>query len=188
VRVTDPNVLIIGYQSHPKPIVLPAATFNQYLKEEGLDAIAELRAHRNQTSNEAREIFSRCAKSLIRYGTPPTNAQADRALGFTLELVAEKNPYTLQAGQDLPINLTYQGRPLAGTLVIAMNRANPMAKISARTDAKGHVSFRVPEDGTWLIKAVHMIQAPAGSNAEWESFWASLTFQLKSSPTGVAAK
>jgi hypothetical protein len=28
----------------------------------------------------------------------------------------------------------------------------------------------------WLIKSVHMIPAPAGSGAEWASFWASLTF------------
>jgi hypothetical protein len=28
----------------------------------------------------------------------------------------------------------------------------------------------------WLIKAVHMIPAPPGSNADWTSFWASLTF------------
>ena len=187
IRVTEPGVVIIGYQSHPKPIVLPAATFNQYIKEEGLDGIAELRAHRNQTNNEAREIFARCAKSLIRYGTPG-EAQADRILGFTLELVAGKNPYNLRAGEDLPVNLTYQGRPLSGALVIAMNRANPMAKITARTDAKGHVGFRLPQDGIWLVKAVHMVPAPAGSNADWASFWASLTFQIKTPPAGVAAK
>ena len=35
--------------------------FNQYLKEEGLDAVAALRARRNQTEAKAREIFSRCA-------------------------------------------------------------------------------------------------------------------------------
>ena len=116
VRVADSSLLILGYQSHPKPITLPAATFNQYLKEEGLDAIAELRTRRNQTNSEAREIFERCAKSLVRYGTP-ANAQADRALGFTLELVAEKNPYTLHAGEDLPVSLMYEGRrfPLAPT-------------------------------------------------------------------------
>src|SRR2546426_560044 len=34
-------------------------------KAEGLDAITELRARRNQTSSDAREIFSRCAKSLV---------------------------------------------------------------------------------------------------------------------------
>jgi hypothetical protein len=31
----------------------------------------------------------------------------------------------------------------------------------------------------WLIKAVHMIPAPSGANADWESFWASVTFELK---------
>ena len=29
----------------------------------------------------------------------------------------------------------------------------------------------------WLIKAVHMIPAPQGVDAEWSSYWASLTFQ-----------
>src|SRR2546427_8547102 len=92
IHVAETGLLIIGYQSHPKPIVLPANTFNQYLREEGLDAIAELRARRNQTSSDAKEIFARCAKGLVHYGTP-TDAQADRVLGFTLELVAERNPY-----------------------------------------------------------------------------------------------
>ena len=169
MRVADSSLLILGYQSHPKPIILPAATFNQYLKEEGLDAIAELRTRRNQTNSEAREIFERCAKSLVRYGTP-ANAQADRALGFTLELVAEKNPYTLHAGEDLPVSLMYEGRALPGALVVAMNRSNPMSKISARTDRTGHVKLRLPEDGVWLVKAVHMIPAPDGSNADWASF------------------
>jgi len=177
VRVADSSLLILGYQSHPKPITLPAATFNQYLKEEGLDAIAELRTRRNQTNSEAREIFERCAKSLVRYGTP-ANAQADRALGFTLELVAEKHPYTLRAGEDLPVSLMYEGRALPGALVVAMNRSNPMSKISARNDRTGHVKLRLPEDGVWLVKAVHMIPAPDGSNADWASFWASLTFEV----------
>jgi hypothetical protein len=29
----------------------------------------------------------------------------------------------------------------------------------------------------WLVKAVHMVPAPAGSGADWESIWASLTFK-----------
>src|SRR3989442_763933 len=102
IHVAEPGLLILGYQSHPKPIVLPAITFNQYLKEEGLDASTELRARRNQTSSDAREIFSRCAKSLVYQGMP-TNAQPDRARAFTLELVAEGNPYTLHPGQDFPL-------------------------------------------------------------------------------------
>jgi hypothetical protein len=32
--------------------------------------------------------------------------------------------------------------------------------------------------GVWLVKAVHMIPAKPGTNADWESYWASLTFDL----------
>ena len=180
MRVTEPGLLILGYQSHPSPVVLPAAKFNQYLKDEGLDAISELRARRNQTNSDAKEIFSRCAKSLVRYGMP-TDAQADRVLGFTLELVSERNPYTLRAGENLPLSLTYEGRPLPGVLVVAMNHANPMAKITSRTDSKGHVTLRLPQEGIWLIKAVHMIPAPPDVLADWESLWASVTFEVHES-------
>jgi len=31
----------------------------------------------------------------------------------------------------------------------------------------------------WLVKAVHMVPAPAGSDADWRSFWASLTFESR---------
>src|SRR5215510_1505377 len=60
IRVADPGLLILGYQSRPSPVALPAAKFNQYLKEEGLEAITDMRARRNQTGSDAREVFTRC--------------------------------------------------------------------------------------------------------------------------------
>jgi uncharacterized GH25 family protein len=177
VRIAEPGLLILGYRSNPSPVTLTAAKFNQYLKDEGLDTIASMRAARNQSNNDAKEIFSRCAKSLVLSG-PAAESSGDRRLGFTLELMAEKNPYTLAPGQELPLDLTYEGHALAGALVVAMNRSHPEAKITGRTDQNGRVKFRLTEPGAWLIKAVHMIQAPPGSNAEWASFWASLTFQF----------
>lgn len=175
--VNGPGVVVVGYRSNPSSVQLPAATFNQYLKDEGLDAIAALRASRNQTGAAAHELFARCAKSLVLSGTSKPS-QGDRTLGFTLELVAERNPYSLRAGEALPVRLTYENRPLAGALVIAMNRLNPAEKQAVRTDADGRVRLQLRSGGMWLIKAVHMIPAPAGSTAEWASFWASLTFQL----------
>src|SRR5437773_4052282 len=176
LRVAMPGLLVIGYRSNPSVVELAAEKFNQYLKEEGLDAVAALRARRNETGAAARELFSRCAKSLVLSGSP-SEAQSDRLLGFTLELVAERNPYAIPAGQDLPLRLTYQNRPLAGALVVAMNRLNPAEKLAARTDNDGRVRFRLRPGGMWLVKAVHMIPAPPGTHAEWASFWASLTFE-----------
>src|SRR5438093_1150022 len=74
LRVATPGLVVIGYRSNPSAVELTPEKFNQYLKDEGLDAIAALRAKRNQTGAKAHEIFSRCAKSLILSG-PATESQ-----------------------------------------------------------------------------------------------------------------
>ena len=177
LRVAAPGLLLVGYRSHPSAVELTPEKFNQYVKEEGLDAVAAERARRHETGAKVRELFSRCAKSLVLSG-PTSPAQGDRPLGFTLELVAERNPYAIAPGQDLPIRLTYENRPLAGALVVAINRLNPAEKVTARTDAVGRVRLTLKQTGMWLVKAVHMVPAPAGANADWQSYWASLTFEL----------
>lgn len=177
LRVAAPGLLIVGYHSRPSAVELSADTFNAYLTDEGLDAVAAVRTRRNETTAPAHELFTRCAKSLILSG--PSGTDGDRALGFPLELVAERNPYTLHSGQEFAVRLTYQNRPLAGALVIALNRLNGSTKLAARSDADGRVHFQLNKGGMWMIKAVHMIPAPAGSHADWASYWASLTFQLK---------
>src|SRR6478672_9442523 len=87
LRVAEPGLLVIGYRSNASAVELPPEKFNQYLKDEGLDGIAALRAKRNETGAAAHELFARCAKSLVLSGTP-AQGQGDRTLGFTLELVA----------------------------------------------------------------------------------------------------
>jgi uncharacterized GH25 family protein len=178
VRISSPGLAIVGYRSNRTAIAIDAQKFNQYLKEEGLEAIAAIRERRGQSGLPAREVFSRCAKTLLSSGSAQA-AEGDRALGFTLELQAERNPYVAASGDELAFRLTYLNQPLAGALVIAINRLNPAAKLSARTDHQGRVRFTLPDGGMWLVKAVHMIPAPPGTDAEWESFWASLTFELK---------
>lgn len=182
-RVAMPGLHLIGYYSNPSRVELPAEKFNAYLKEEGLDSILGLRASRNDADAGAREIFSRCAKSLVFSG-PPAEGQGDRPLGFPLELVAERNPYALRAGEDLPVRLTYENWPLAGALVVAMNRLDPTERLTARTDREGRVRLPLRGGGMWLVKAVHMITAPAGTDADWASFWASLTFESRDPKAG----
>jgi len=176
IRASDPGVLVAGYLSNPSVVDESAEKFNQYLKEEGLDSIAQLRARRNQTNARVHELFLRCAKTLVFAG--PTSGAGDRVLGFPLELVAERNPYSMRGSDAMPLRLMYQGHALAGALVIAMNKQNPAEKISARTGSDGRVRLNLKAGGMWLVKAVHMIPAPAGSNADWQSYWASLTFEL----------
>jgi len=169
IRLAQPGLHIAGYHSHPSRVEIDAAKFNQYRREEGLEALAPA------ATAPVRELFARCAKSLILQGAPAT-AQHDHALGFPLELVAEKSPYALAAGETLPVRLTYQQKPLPGALVIAFNKKNPEEKQRLRAGADGRVAIRVTAPGTWLVKAVHLVKPPAEANADWLSYWASLTF------------
>ncbi|MEO8348002.1 MAG: DUF4198 domain-containing protein [Acidobacteriota bacterium] len=176
-RVTEAGLQLVGYRSHTSKVELEAKKFEEYLKEEGLERIVAERARRGESDKASREIYSRCAKALLAAGGTGKSGH-DRVLGFTLELVPEKNPYAFRTGGPFPVRLEYRGKPLAGALVVALNRDAPEMRLSARTDAKGRVSFALAKPGTWLVKSVHMVPAPAKSEADWESLWASLTFEL----------
>ncbi len=176
IRITEPGLQIVGYRSNNARVDLPAEKFEQYLKEEGLEKAIALRARRGESEKPSREHYSRCAKSLLSAGDRASGQ--DRALGFTLELVAEKNPYAARPGDAIPFRLLYRGKPLAGALVVALPQEEPEEKLTARSDAKGCVLFRLARKGPWLLKAVHITPAPPGGEADWESLWASLTFEI----------
>jgi uncharacterized GH25 family protein len=177
VPIEAPGLYTIGYTSRRTTITIDAPAFEQYLADEGLEHISAIRARRGEGRAAATELFSRCAKSLVAVGA--INAAAhDVALGLPLELVAEHNPYRPGSRTALSLRLLYHDAPLPGALVVARSRATSARTLRSRTDTQGRVVFRLPEDGMWLVKAVHMIPAPPGSGADWESLWATLTFEL----------
>jgi len=165
----------IGYQSNPYPVALEAAKFEDYLRDEGLERIVAERKRKGQSAAPGRERFYRCAKALL---DTPGAAAFDAPLGFTLELVPRKNPYSMRASGELPLALRFRGKPLANVLVVAMSKDDPEKVIRVRTDAKGRASLRLAHAGFWMIKAVHMEAAPADAGVDWESWWASMSFEL----------
>jgi uncharacterized GH25 family protein len=176
--ISDAGLHWIGYQSTPYPVALEAQKFEDYLKDEGLEKIIAQRKKNSQSTAPGRERFYRCAKSLL--DTPGGASHGfDSPLGFTLELVPRKNPYKIQPGGELPLSLLFRGKPMANVLVVAMSKDDPDKAVRARTDAKGHVTLKLAHAGFWLIKAVNMEAAPADAGVDWESWWASITFDLK---------
>lgn len=182
----EPGLHWIGYQSHAFPVMLEASKFEGYLKQEGLERIVEQRARSGNSGAPGRERFYRCAKSLLDVASGQRTAESaailTTPLGFTLELVPAMNPYSLPAGGELPVALRFRGAPIANVLVVAINQHDPERPVSARTDALGQVKLRLARSGLWLVKAVHMEAAPPSAGVDWESWWASLTFELLGSP------
>lgn len=183
VSFPSPGLRTLVYDSRREPVELDAAKFEEYLREEGLEKVISLRKERGQSAAPGREVFSRCAKALVAVGGKEAGGRGfDRVAGLPLELVPEKNPYALAGGGEIPVRLLYQGKPLADVLVVALQKGRAGEAVSARTDGKGRVALRFDRPGAWLVKAVHMIPAPKEAGADWESFWASLTFEIPAAP------
>lgn len=178
--IAAPGVYVIGYRSHPKSVELDAAKFEQYLREEGLERVIDQRKQTGRSNTPGIEIFSRCAKAIVTSpGSSSTVSSStapplkDQALGLRLELIAEH----ITPRKPATFRLLYEGQPLEGALVVAIPKDAPLRKLTARSDKAGRVTFTMP-GGVWLLKAVHMVPAPRETAAEWESLWASTTFEL----------
>ncbi len=169
---------VVGLHTKTFEVTFDSLTeFEKYLVSEGLERNLALAGKRWRLRSGVLEIYSRCAKSFIRAGNTAA-AWADHVFGFPLELVAESDPFASGPERTLRVQLLYRGKPLESALIVAFNKTNPSDKVNARTDKNGRVTLALTRSGTWLVTSVHMIPAPLLSRADWESFWASLTFEL----------
>ena len=170
----SPGLYLIGYENHPDFVKLEPELFKKYLIEEGLRSVLIHRATYQQEDQPGREFYRRCAKSLMRIGdAEPTLEELQYPLGYKLELFPLNSPYS---DSTLKVKLLYDGKPVQDLLVIAFNRAQPKKRSLARTDSQGLAQVNIDRPGVWIVKAVHAVPYPE-DNAEWESFWASLTFE-----------
>ena len=191
LRTKSDGVYVLGFQSNHASVNLEPQKFMSYLDERGLDAIRALREQRKETDKPVREIYSRSPKSLLQVGDGlPIGWDAN--LGLTLELTPLANPQGLKqpaAGsvyEPLPLAITFHGKPLAGVLVAAMNFDDPPKgagdkehMLHARSDEFGRVNFALTGPGRWMLAAVHMLPLEGNPDADYESFWGSLTFELQ---------
>jgi uncharacterized GH25 family protein len=175
VRARRPGVHVIGYHSKATFIELEAVKFEAYLRDNGLDTAATFRGARGRNASPGRERFSRCAKAILSAGEGADDGFA-YVFGFPLEIVPENNPL-LRSDEPVVFRLLYDHHPCPDALVTALPYDRPILAQQARSDDAGRVRFRVERPGVWLIKVVHMVRAGGGSDADWESYWASLTFE-----------
>lgn len=179
LTVTEPGLLLIAYQSTRYTLDMDAPTFEHYLKKEGLEHLPAVRARRDAQGKPVREAYSRYAKSLLAVDGRYEGFDFKKPIGLRLEIVPLTPIYRAPPNPAVEVELLYENRPLAGALMVAFSKTQPKTRLEQRTDARGRARFVLPHADVWLLNAVHMIPAPPAAKADWESFWASLSFEMK---------
>jgi hypothetical protein len=180
LTLSRPGTHVLAYEGRPTDSTLPGVRFTDYLKEEGLTLPLRAR-ERSKTSNQpGRELYSRRAKALVRVAGPGAEQpqpQVTRPLGMTLEIVPERDPYTLRAGERLPVRVLYKGRPLPGALVKLTDLdADEKPLAMQRTNAAGRAVFTPPRRGALLLNVVWSEPASDVRQADYITVFSSLTF------------
>ncbi len=167
-----------GVFTKPRFLELEPAKFIDYLKEEGLTT--QLEAYKKMTG-KSREMYSKFAKTYVVAGQP--NGNFAKPLGLKIEIVPQADPANLKPGDELPVLLLLDGKPIADIQMEIATSRDPRSKSvltkAGRTDAKGLLSIPVPTSGKIRLHAVAMKQVKAETH-DWESYWASLTFEVSS--------
>ena len=161
-------------------IELKPDKFLAYLKEDGLENAIAFREKNDETSKNGRELYRRCAKTLLQVSST-TDATPTRSSGLILDIIPQKNPYSLTKNQSLTCQFLYESKPLAGTLVRCWRRAEGKTEIEfTRTDSKGNATFALVKKrtGIYMVSTVRMVRLESNPRADWQSTWGSMTFAI----------
>lgn len=171
--------LIAAVHTAPTLIELDPAKFTGYLKEEGLTGVIAWRDGHGESGKPGKERYSKYAKAILLAGSP--NGFFSHAVGYTIEIIAEKNPYTLKPGDLLPIKVLFRGKPAADLQIETAWAGETERKttVVGRTGPGGRMKVPLPSAGLWRIHTIKMERCAEPSVADWESFWASMTFALR---------
>ncbi len=174
---------VVGVSTLPKILRLEAKQFNEYLASEGVPAVLAARRHDGELDRPARERYHKHVKALLQVGDTRTN-EATRALGYPAELVPLVNPYALRAGAKtrLAVRALVGGAPVPNLVLQyggrdAHGKRLPSGEV--RTNADGVAELMLPRAGRWYVKFISMVKLTADPDADFESRWATLTFELR---------
>jgi uncharacterized GH25 family protein len=181
MRTGAAGTYVVGVSTRPNLIALEAKDFNQYLAEDGIPDVLAARSRSGELDRPARERYSKHVKALIQVGASRSDHFSSE-LGYPAEIVPLENPYVLQPGRLLRVRTLVDGRPTANQYVLTGGRTPSGARIaqrSTRSDADGIARIPLRSRGTWYVKFINMRKLDGDTAADYESKWATLTFQVR---------
>jgi uncharacterized GH25 family protein len=173
--------VVFAVVTEPSYIEVPPQHFLEYLTAEGHEAIVKARQQSGQQVQPGKERYTRYVKTLVHAAAEPT-ATAIRTLGLPIEIVPGAQVATLKPGDTLPVKVILGGKPFPNGLLCATYAGHSDEEDTyawcGRLDADGKAAVPIQAIGWQLIRITHMQARQDDPKADWESWWASLTFEI----------
>ena len=177
-----PGTYVIGWESEPIFLKVEPEIFEKYIRIEGYMEASDLRTKTNRQKEPGREYYTRFIKTYIQVG-PRVSDDFKRPFGYRIEILPMQNPCSLMVGSEFDVLVLYNGKPYANRKIMATydsysNLPEDYAQVTM-TDAEGIAKFRITHKGLWLVRTNAMESLEGNRDADWQSFWANVTFEVK---------
>jgi len=189
---------VVGVATKARKIELTADKFNSYLEHDGVLDILKYRTNNNLLGQDAVESYEKHVKAIYQVGEVKSD-DWNTVLGYPIEFVPQVNPYEKYSGDNLKVKLLFDGKPLPNQLVYAdyiksahlhdhsehdhkhAHDGESHTHTSGqqlRTNNLGIVEVKLPEDGIYYLRTIHMITVNDSDELTHQSKWATLTFEV----------
>ena len=173
-RLEKSGIATVAISLQPKSLELTPKKVAEYLAEIG--AGSEIKQAWSQMKPQRwREVYSKHAKTFVRVGAVENDPSWAEPMGLSLEIVPEKDPTSLRAGDDFPVHVLKNGQPLAA-FSLGLLRENAKHGLIQKTDANGRTVFKLAQAGKWLLRGTELRKSST-PNQDWESDFTTLTVE-----------
>lgn len=112
-------------------------------------------------------------------GLLDTSDESSQSVGQSFELVPQKDPTKLRAGDKLPIKVIFDGKPVEGAIITTGGAHTADTNNPLKTDKDGTASVAIEKVGFQMVKASHKVPIKDDPDADVLSLSSTLTFGIK---------
>ncbi|HVT17248.1 MAG TPA: DUF4198 domain-containing protein [Thermoanaerobaculia bacterium] len=173
--LAKPGMATLWVELAPRSIELDPKEVEEYLAEIGASEAIRRAWRAAGGARRWREVYTKHAKTFVWVeGGADDRSWAD-PIGMALEIVPEKDPHALEPGDELPVRVLKDGKPLPH-FTLGLVHAGEASGVRQTTDDQGRAVFRLDRAGDWLLRGTDL--RSSGSPGNWRSDFTTLTFSV----------
>ena len=176
-RVDSPGVATFWIDLKPSSLELTPQLVEEYLNEINASPAIRERWANSGPAKRWRETYVKHAKTFVSVGDASADNSWSEPVGMALEIVPEKNPATLRAGDDFSVRVIRNGEAFADFSIGMICEGNAKTSFQ-KTDAAGRVTFPLARSGKCLLTGTDL-RPSTNTNVEWESDFTTLAIHVR---------